>query len=61
MKLGGIDDANQLGVAQHIIENYYPEKILKLLLPVDITTKLVSDNEWERKEAQETMTQMGVT
>ena len=60
VKLGGIDDPNQLGVADHMISHYGPEAILKLLTP-DIIPKLVSADEDERKEARELMEQMGVT
>lgn len=59
-QLGGIFDASESGVADYIVESYYPEEIIKLLT-VDIIPDLVSDKEFERKEAQEKMEQMGVT
>lgn len=63
VKLGGIDQADQLGVAQHIVESYYLERIVKILLESmpDVIPNLVSDDEDERKKAKELMDQMGIT
>lgn len=63
VKLGGIDQADQMGVAQHIVESYYPEHIVKILLEnmPDVIPGLVSGDEDERKKAKELMELMGIT